>query len=91
MYGLIVKLTSAAGRCAELIALLGGDDSYTISGCLSFIVAEDQANHILGREFGYPEARVSELLHSGGKPSGLSIVWSARTSLLNHGYMRGNT
>ena len=44
MYGLIVKLTSAAGRRAELIEVLGGDDSHTISGCLSFIVAEDQAN-----------------------------------------------
>lgn len=44
MYGLIVKLTSAAGRRGELIAVLGGDDSHTISGCLSFIVAEDQAN-----------------------------------------------
>jgi quinol monooxygenase YgiN len=44
MYGLIVKLTSAAGRRAELIEVLGGDDSHTIAGCLSFIVAEDQAN-----------------------------------------------
>ena len=44
MYGLIVKLTSASGRRAELTAVLGGDDSDTISGCLSFIVAEDQAN-----------------------------------------------
>jgi quinol monooxygenase YgiN len=44
MYGLIVKLTSAAGRRTELIEVLGGDDSHTILGCLSFIVAEDQAN-----------------------------------------------
>jgi quinol monooxygenase YgiN len=41
MYGLIVKLTAAAGRRAELIDVLGGDDSHTIQGCLSFIVAED--------------------------------------------------
>ena len=41
MYGLIVKLTSAPGRRDELIALMGGDDSHTIPGCLSFIVAED--------------------------------------------------
>lgn len=41
MYGLIVKLTSATGRRDELIELMGGDDSHTISGCLSFIVAED--------------------------------------------------
>lgn len=44
MYGLIVKLTSASGRRAELIEVLGGDDSHTIAGCLSFIVAEDTAN-----------------------------------------------
>ena len=41
MYGLVVKLTSAPGRRDELIALMGGDDSHTIPGCLSFIVAED--------------------------------------------------
>ncbi len=41
MYGLIVKLTSAPGRREELIELMGGDDSHTIPGCLSFIVAED--------------------------------------------------
>ena len=41
MYGLIVKLTSVPGRRAELIEVLGGDDSYTVAGCLSFIVAED--------------------------------------------------
>ena len=44
MYGLIVKLTAASGRRAELIEVLGGDDSHTIKGCLSFIVAEDTAN-----------------------------------------------
>ena len=44
MYGLIVKLTSASGRRADLIEVLGGDDSHTIAGCLSFIVAEDTAN-----------------------------------------------
>jgi quinol monooxygenase YgiN len=44
MYGLIVKLTSAPGRRAELIDVLGGDDSHTVAGCLSFIVAEDPAN-----------------------------------------------
>ena len=43
MYGLIVKLTSASGRRAELIEVLGGDDSHTVPGCLSFIVAEDVA------------------------------------------------
>ena len=41
MYGLIVKLTSAPNRRNELITLMGGDDSHTIPGCLSFIVAED--------------------------------------------------
>ena len=41
MYGLIVKLTSAPGRRAELIERMGGEDSHTIAGCLSFIVAED--------------------------------------------------
>lgn len=44
MYGLIVKLTSAPGRRAELVNLMGGDDSHTIPGCLSFIVAEDAAD-----------------------------------------------
>jgi quinol monooxygenase YgiN len=44
MYGLIVKLTSPPGRRAELITLMGGDDSHTIPGCLSFIVAEDAAD-----------------------------------------------
>ncbi len=41
MYGLIVKLTAVAGRRAELIEVLGGNDSHTIAGCLSFITAED--------------------------------------------------
>jgi len=41
MYGLIVKLTATPGRRDELITLMGGDDSHTIPGCLSFIVAED--------------------------------------------------
>jgi quinol monooxygenase YgiN len=41
MYGLIVKLTSAPGRRPDLITLMGGEDSHTIPGCLSFIVAED--------------------------------------------------
>lgn len=41
MYGLIVKLTSAPGRRNELIAMMGGEDSHTVPGCLSFIVAED--------------------------------------------------
>ena len=41
VYGLIVKLTSAPRRRAALIATMGGDDSHTIPGCLSFIVAED--------------------------------------------------
>ena len=44
MYGLIVKLTSARGRREELIEVMGGDDSHTIPGCLSFIVAEDAAD-----------------------------------------------
>jgi len=42
MYGLIVRLTSASGRRAELIEVLGGEDSSTVAGCLSFIVAEDR-------------------------------------------------
>ncbi len=41
MYGLVVKLTSVSDRRTELIEVLGGDDSYTVAGCLSFIVAED--------------------------------------------------
>jgi quinol monooxygenase YgiN len=41
LYGLIVKLTSAPGRRDELIQMMGGEDSHTIPGCLSFIVAED--------------------------------------------------
>ena len=44
MYGLIVKLTSAPNRRDELIELMGGEDSHTIPGCLSFIVAEDAAD-----------------------------------------------
>ena len=44
MYGLIVKLTSAPGRRAELIEMMGGDDSNTIHGCRSYIVAEDVAD-----------------------------------------------
>jgi quinol monooxygenase YgiN len=44
MYGLIVRLTSAPRRRAELIDVLGGDDSHTVAGCLSFIVAEDAVN-----------------------------------------------
>ena len=45
MYGLVVKLTSVAGRRTELIEVLGGDDSHTIAGCLSFIVAEDTSDN----------------------------------------------
>ena len=41
MYGLIVKLTAAAGRRSDLITMMGGEDSHAIPGCLSFIVAED--------------------------------------------------
>ena len=41
MYGLITKLTSAPGRRTELVEMMGGKDSDTIDGCLSFIVAED--------------------------------------------------
>lgn len=44
MYGLIVKLTAAAGRRADLIRAMGGEDSGSIPGCLSFIVAEDIAD-----------------------------------------------
>jgi len=44
MYGLIVKLTAAPGRRNDLITMLGGDDSHTIPGCLSFIVAEDNTD-----------------------------------------------
>jgi quinol monooxygenase YgiN len=41
MFGLIVKLTSAPGRRSDLIEMLGGEDSHTVDGCLSFIVGED--------------------------------------------------
>lgn len=44
MYGLIVKLTSAPGRREELITMMGGEDSHTVAGCLSFVVAEDSDN-----------------------------------------------
>ena len=44
MYGLVVKLTSASGRRAELIEVLGGENSYNVSGCLSFIVGEASAD-----------------------------------------------
>jgi quinol monooxygenase YgiN len=44
MYGLIVKLTSGPGRRKELIEMMGGEDSHTVPGCLSFIVAEDTAD-----------------------------------------------
>ena len=44
MYGLIVKLTAATGRRNDLITMMGGADSHTVPGCLSFIVAEDAAN-----------------------------------------------
>jgi quinol monooxygenase YgiN len=45
MYGLIVKLTSAPGRRAELIEMMGGNDSNTVQGCLSYIVAEDDVDY----------------------------------------------
>ena len=41
MYGLVVRLSAAAGRRGELISMMGGADSHTVAGCLSFIVAED--------------------------------------------------
>lgn len=44
MYGLIVKLTAAAGRRDELIMMMGGEESHTVPGCLSFVVAEDAAD-----------------------------------------------
>ena len=44
MYGLVVKLTAARGRRGELIEMMGGKDSQTVKGCLSFIVAEDAAD-----------------------------------------------
>ena len=44
MYGLIVKLTAAPNSRDDLITMLGGDDSHTIPGCLSFIVAEDTSH-----------------------------------------------
>jgi quinol monooxygenase YgiN len=44
LYGLIVKLTAAPGRRSELIVFMGGADSHTIPGCLSFIIAEDAAD-----------------------------------------------
>ncbi len=44
MYGLIVKLTATAGRRQDLIQSMGGEDSHTIPGCLSFIVAKDAAD-----------------------------------------------
>ena len=44
MFGLIVKLTSAAGRRDDLIGVMGGEDSHAVPGCLSFVVAEDAAD-----------------------------------------------
>lgn len=44
MYGLIVKLTSAPGRRDDLIEMMGGEDSRTVPGCLSFIVAKDASD-----------------------------------------------
>lgn len=44
MYGLIVKLTSTPGRRDELIEMMGGEDSHTVPGCLSFIVARDASD-----------------------------------------------
>lgn len=44
MYGLIVKLTAAAGRRDDLTRTMGGEDSGSIPGCLSFVVSEDVAD-----------------------------------------------
>ena len=41
MYGLIVKLTSVQGGRGALIRAMGGEDSASVPGCLSFILAED--------------------------------------------------
>ncbi len=43
MYGLIVKMTLAAGRREEMIALLK-ESAANMPGCLSYVVAEDAAD-----------------------------------------------
>ncbi|HKW97384.1 MAG TPA: putative quinol monooxygenase [Bryobacteraceae bacterium] len=43
MYGLIVKLTAAAGKCEELIGILK-ESSVGMPGCLSYVIAKDSAD-----------------------------------------------
>jgi quinol monooxygenase YgiN len=43
MYGLIVKMTLAAGRREEMIALLK-ESAAAMPGCLSYVVAKDAAD-----------------------------------------------
>ena len=43
MYGLIVKLTTVAGKREELIAILR-ESAADMPGCLSYIVAKDAAD-----------------------------------------------
>ena len=43
MFGLIGKMRAASGKRAELIAILG-EGTEAMSGCLSYIVAEDAAD-----------------------------------------------
>lgn len=43
MYGLIVKMTLAAGRREEMIALLK-ESAAGMPGCLSYVVAKDAAD-----------------------------------------------
>ena len=44
MYGLIVKLTAVPGKRDELIAILK-ESSAAMPGCLSYVIAEDTADH----------------------------------------------
>ena len=43
MYGLIVKLTTAPGKCEEMIGILK-ESAVEMPGCLSYIVAKDSAD-----------------------------------------------
>lgn len=43
MFGMIGKMRAAAGKRAELIAILA-DSTETMPGCLSYIVAEDASD-----------------------------------------------
>jgi quinol monooxygenase YgiN len=43
MYGLIVKLTTAPGKCEEMIKILK-ESAADMPGCLSYVVAKDSAD-----------------------------------------------